>query len=824
MIKVENLIKTYDRGTRHANRVLHGMSLNLPDTGFVCILGPSGCGKTSLLNAIGGLDSFDGGKIITERAEITRSPSRDMERERNESFGYIFQNYYLLSEHSAAYNVFIGMHSMPLSKKEKMERVKDALSRVDMLRYRKRPVGQLSGGQQQRIAIARAIARKPRVIFADEPTGNLDEANTMNICTILKELSRESLVVMVTHEERIARFFADRIITLEGGKIVNDTTDWSRGTIDAGVKDAIYSGDYTESSISSEEISLRLLTANDAEPVSLTVVTEADRIIIKVSDPRVVLCSESSVAPRLIEGSRPILDADSFVEDKINTSEAEKEKLTEQKKVKKGLSLGLLFSEARSLVSGKKLRKFSTGLFIILLSLMIALSVADIVTVAHIDPEDFIITDSRILDFEFKRGPMMDASVWSLNEYISEYMLFLDESGIDFDYLPKSGVALKYRDSTVPQLGNLSMNFGGYSYVNISRFDESTLICGRMPERYDEIVVDRWVIEKALEEDGIIQNVIPNIEYLLGKQLKFDKKTFSPTIVGICDSKEPDIYMSQEAILSIGVGGTEVITLSEYRALTGYEDIKSLATDECIVLTDNAGFGYFSQVGGVYSSASRYIFKIKGALQNTDDSITAKFIIADDALPILYRAMIESSDGFSIWCSDKEGIYERLENDIPENIRGRLDIGVADKYQTAYSEYRAQTLEKVDARTIVTVTILALSFIMLYLMQRSKIKERMDLVAVYRLLGIPKKNLMLIFATESIILTLKYSIPTVLVTWLVIKILSMIEMIGLVMIYPFWAVGVTLLSIAVVRLLIAVLPVLRLLSQPPAKLAAKYDF
>ena len=252
MIKIENLKKTYDKGSRHAHEVLHGLSFELPDTGFVCILGASGCGKTSLLNAIGGLDLFDSGKIITERAKITRASSRIMERERNASFGYIFQNYYLLAEHSAAYNVYLGMHSMGLSRKEKLARVKDALERVDMLRYRKRPVGELSGGQMQRVAIARAIARRPRVIFADEPTGNLDEANTMNICSILKELSRESLVVMVTHEERIARFFADRIITLDEGRIESDVTEWDRGTIDAGAKDTVYTGDYVEEKLDAD--------------------------------------------------------------------------------------------------------------------------------------------------------------------------------------------------------------------------------------------------------------------------------------------------------------------------------------------------------------------------------------------------------------------------------------------------------------------------------------------------------------------------------------------------------------------------------------------
>ena len=181
MITVKDLKKTYSPGTRTAEEVLHGVSFDLPETGFVCILGRSGSGKTSLLNAVGGLDAFDSGLLEIDGTRITRSDHREMERQRNMNFGYVFQNYYLLPEHSAAYNVYLGLHSLDLDERQKLKRVEDALRQVDMLRFRKRLVGELSGGQQQRIAIARAVAKSPKVIFADEPTGNLDEESTLNI-------------------------------------------------------------------------------------------------------------------------------------------------------------------------------------------------------------------------------------------------------------------------------------------------------------------------------------------------------------------------------------------------------------------------------------------------------------------------------------------------------------------------------------------------------------------------------------------------------------------------------------------------------------------
>ncbi len=822
MIRIEDLKKTYDRRTRNAHRVLHGMSFTLPESGFVCILGASGCGKTSLLNAIGGLDAFDSGTILTDSTRITRSGSRAMEQERNRNFGYIFQNYYLLSEHSAAYNIYLGMHSMPLSKKEKMQRVKMALEKVDMLRYRKRPVGQLSGGQQQRIAIARAIAREPKVIFADEPTGNLDEANTMNICTILKELSRESLVVMVTHEERIAKFFADRIITLDDGRIVSDTTDWSRGTMDAGEKDAVYSGEYEESRHTSDAIDLRVLAKEGSAPVSLTIVTENDRILIKTDDPRVVLCSEINTSPKLIEGDRPILSMETFAQEAPSSPTAPMPK--PKKRGKKGLGLRFLFREAGFLASPKRLGKIGTGIFIILLSLMISLSVSDIITVASIDPEDFITTDSHVLDLTFNRGEKLPTGVWHLDSYRSQFMDHLNTSGLDFDYVMKTNTFFEYKDSTVPQFGNLSMKLTHANYIHIDRLDESTLIQGRMPERSDEIVIDRWLVDMILADDGILQNVIPNSAYLLGKPLHINKTPYSPTIVGICDSGQPNMYLSTEAMLSLGTGGMEVVSFSEFCRLTGYSKYDSLENDECIVLADTAGSIFMSHIGRIYHFGENRTYMIKDALLGTEEILTAKYVVPDEMIPVLYREMIEYIGDFSVWCADKDAMLAYVGGELPANLDGMLDIDVNDQYQNDYDAYLEKTLAKADARTIITVTVFALSVVMLYLMQRSKMNERMDIVAVYRLLGIPKHNLTFIFAVESVTLTLKYAVPTVLGVWLVINVLSAIETIGLVMLFPVSAVLITLAAILTVRLILAVLPVLRLLSLPPARLAAKYDF
>ena len=717
MIRIDHLQKTYDRYTRHANKVLHDVSLTLPDTGFVCILGPSGCGKTSLLNAIGGLDDFDSGSIQTDNARITRSRSRVFEQERNASFGYIFQNYYLLGDHSAAYNVYLGMHSLPLSKAEKSERVRDALARVDMLRFHKRRVHELSGGQQQRIAIARAIARRPRVIFADEPTGNLDDANTMNICSILKELSRESLILMVTHEERIARFFADRIITLEQGHILSDITDWKRTEMDVGKKDTIYAKDYNEDLLNIPTLSLRLLQENGAPPTHLTIISEQNRLVIKVDDPRAVLCSETASAPFVEEAARPHLCAEQMIVPEPTVSQTTTPSLSKKDKRFRCEGIGFAIKEGLALVAEKRLKKLGTGIFIILLTLMLAISIADVITVAHIDPEDFITADSHVLDFHFSRGEAVIDRYQSITPYLNEFKELLKSSDIPFYYLPYSSAPLTYRDDTIPQFGSLTLEFGHITRASLSSLAEDRIIAGRFPNRSDEIVIDRWVLDKILSEDGVLQNLIPDRNYLLGKTLTSLRKTFSLTIVGICDSGEPSIYMSTEAQLAFGICGTEIITLSEYKRLTNDETISSLLPDECVVLTDNVpNFNTQVSVGSLVGS--NYLLRAIDVRENTRAyAIGAKLVIADDALDPLYRTMIDASEKFYVYSTQKEELTQYLKQKTPEELRKLLSIEMRDRYGEDYTVYEEKTSQKLDTRTIVIFSTLLLSALMLYLMQ-----------------------------------------------------------------------------------------------------------
>lgn len=232
-IRVENIVKTFNRHSRNANKVLKGVSFELPGSGLVCIFGKSGSGKTTLLNIIGGLEKADSGKVYID-GECT---SGKTDKIRNAKIGFIFQNYYLEKGYTIAEILRNQMIIAGFKDEKEIERrTEEALKLVDMERFKNKLGDALSGGQQQRVAIARAIVKGSDIILADEPTGNLDAENTMKVMDILKEISKTQLVVIVTHEVSLIKKYADSHIKIVDGELVEDgeieETDLAPATYD----------------------------------------------------------------------------------------------------------------------------------------------------------------------------------------------------------------------------------------------------------------------------------------------------------------------------------------------------------------------------------------------------------------------------------------------------------------------------------------------------------------------------------------------------------------------------------------------------------------
>ena len=222
MIVINNLTKKYP-GVNKGEEViaLNDISLFLPDNGFIAVYGASGCGKSTLLNILGGLDTADFGTMIVNGRDTTGFKAHDWDSYRNQEVGFIFQNYFLLPHLNVFDNIAVTLQMSKQTNGMK-KRIHDALNEVGLAGYSKRFPKQLSGGQQQRVAIARALVTNPSIILADEPTGALDEKSSKSVMKTLKEISQKHLVVMVTHNERMAKEYADRMIEISYGKIVED--------------------------------------------------------------------------------------------------------------------------------------------------------------------------------------------------------------------------------------------------------------------------------------------------------------------------------------------------------------------------------------------------------------------------------------------------------------------------------------------------------------------------------------------------------------------------------------------------------------------------
>ncbi|MBN1989489.1 MAG: ABC transporter ATP-binding protein [Bacteroidales bacterium] len=219
MLQIENLTKVF-RTDEIETHALSGVSLNIKEGEFVAIMGPSGCGKSTLLNIVGLLDNPTQGKLIFDGEEVARLSDRQRTIFRRGRVGFVFQSFNLVEELTVFENVELPMLYLKLSASERKQRVNEVLTRLKIAHRAKHFPKQLSGGQQQRVAIARAVATNPKLILADEPTGNLDSKHGQEVMELLTELNRSgSTIVMVTHSERDSAY-AHRVINLFDGKVV----------------------------------------------------------------------------------------------------------------------------------------------------------------------------------------------------------------------------------------------------------------------------------------------------------------------------------------------------------------------------------------------------------------------------------------------------------------------------------------------------------------------------------------------------------------------------------------------------------------------------
>ena len=341
MLKLTDIKKDYVTGDSVVN-ALKGVSIEFRQSEFVSILGQSGCGKTTLLNIIGGLDQYTSGDLVINGKSTKEYGDREWDTYRNHSVGFVFQSYNLIPHQTVLANVELALTLSGVSKDERRKRAIEALETVGLGEQIKKRPNQLSGGQMQRVAIARALVNDPDILLADEPTGALDSETSVQIMELLKAISNDKLIIMVTHNPDLAKEYSTRIINLLDGKVISDSDPYTSPVTEK-VQASVSAKAYKKNKLS--ELNEKTL--------------EYDNILanLKQSDPQKYLSKKNEFKEKLCKEKKAIKEAYK------NLSKAEKEKRKEQRAKDKKTSMSFLtaLSLSKNNLMTKKGRTFLTA-------------------------------------------------------------------------------------------------------------------------------------------------------------------------------------------------------------------------------------------------------------------------------------------------------------------------------------------------------------------------------------------------------------------------------------------------------------------------------
>lgn len=810
MIKLRNLDKYFNKGKSNEIHVINDISLELPEKGLVVLLGPSGSGKTTLLNVLGGLDKVKSGSIEFGDQTINRYNSKVWDKIRNQKVGYIFQNYNLLNNLTVYDNISLTLNMIGIYDKEEIDRRIDyILENIGMINYRKRRASQLSGGQQQRVAIARALAKNPKVIIADEPTGNLDSKNTKDVMDIIKKISLNKLVILVTHEENIANFYGDRIIRLRDGKIESDKTNVSNGALDVKIDTDIYLGDMREiSTLEDKSSSFKVYSDEDVDD-------QVDvRLIVKNKTIYVDLNSKEYQKVQLLESDSEINIYEEKYDD-IKPKDFSTEEgfdLDSVIKVESNYQKHSVFSIKDSVkLAFRKMRQ--TGMFgklfylgFVFIAGLVAVAVGMLNGILTHTEKEYLTTSKELIETPVGDNTFDDFKRYTEDDSI-EYIKVVDY------------VDLELRLPSVYQSWKNTENFRNTVAYSES-MDESKLIAGSPVSAPNEIVLDKrkadeYIKNTSYQALGITtyQDLF-NIEIAYTYETQNGNATYKMKIVGITDDDSPVMYIEKNTAFFLATG---------YGILEDYEDLVTITDNQNI---DNQLVIYsydqddtkdlLGQIAFSNTTSDLYL----NGVYTSEESVPLNLISIDDCEEYLYNARYENQ--FSIVQLHTNDIDDAISYIVDETGNEQSTTSVAEVLKERYGSVRVTTA----ISTIVFATVvLSASAIMYMLVIRSNLLSRIYEISVYRGLGVSKGDIRKMFTTEIVLISSVTSlIGYAVMTGLLYRIQILSEdYMDLIYISPL-SILVGLAIIYGINIIAGLIPVSNLIRKTPAEIFSKYDF
>ena len=833
MVTLQNVDKYFYRRKSNQIHVINNTSLEFGETGLTALLGPSGCGKTTLLNVIGGLDKADKGRIYINGQRITGRTARSVDRIRNLNIGYIFQNYNLINTMTVFENVAMVLRMVGIkNEKEIKEKVEYALELVGMYRYRKRYADMLSGGERQRVGIARAIVKNPSIIIADEPTGNLDSANTLEVMNIIKSISREKLVILVTHEENLAEFYADRIIRLRDGKVISDEINSNVEGLDYKIENRIYLKDIKDQrTFGDGDNRIRVFNESGGK-MDIDIVISRGNLFIQTHDAssRMEIVDENS-SIELVDDHYRALTAE----------EAEARRFHAERFLSsRPLRHSSIFNVFSMIASGFKtvsnyhiLKKILLVGFLVS-AMFITYAVSNIAGILNMPDERFIQDDKSYVGVVQKKIP------------VGDYLEIESDPTVEYA-LPGSGkisMRMKFDEYWQTSWSGTILKGSLSSFENLT---EEDIKYGRLPESRYEVAVDALLIKRAQEENpDMIHAGYKEPEELIGRHLTL-KELPEFTIVGITDMESPCIYASKSLFINMLANnsnddyydgdfeseedGSEVAfeTYNEDGSITATAPPASKLVDyalyrEKIQLTDGSSWpenDYEVLVDSDYSKSMKLGKTIKTKVNGhrltvigyyDSDEVQGKFFVNNNM--IKYRLIRESENMTVKAAGEKEETVEALQG---------YGVKARDLYKYQKSKYRKSQLSTVRAFLLVGCIIIIISLIEVFLMMRASFLSRIKEVGTLRAIGVKKSDIYRMFTGEIIAITTMASIPGWLLMNYVTSKLQNVSYLSNMFTCTPQTVLASLVLIFAFNLLFGLMPVFHTLIKRPAAILARTD-
>lgn len=793
MIEIKNLHKYFNRFKKNKLHVIDNVSLKLPNKGLIALLGPSGSGKTTMLNLVGGLDKQTKGKILINDKSLSKHFSLKRDYIRTLNIGYIFQDYKLIDDDSVFNNVALSLKLIGIkNKKEIKKRVEFILDKVGMLRYRYRPCGMLSGGERQRVGIARALVKDPEIILADEPTGNLDSKNTLDIMNIISQISKDKLVILVTHEQNLAKFYADRIIEFADGVIKSDYKNDHPDDLDYQIENKFYLKDFKhKNNICSKNAEINIYS-NDTDDVKIDIVVKNGNYYIKTYNNYLTQIVDDESSIEFVDEHYKAIKKDD-----LNKVSFDAENI-KRKKYSSIFNLFTFFTKGFQKVFNYSLLKKVLLVGFLLSGGFVLYAVSSYTAAVTVKDEQFIKTSKNYIAVRSEKNKV------SLVKEIEE----LDSNALVFPGNPYAKFFIKYE--SLLQFNNSNISISGALAPN-DELKKGDLLYGRLPDNEYEIVIDKLLLDRVMQtNDDLKMTGLKKVKDFLNLSL-YTTELDGFKVVGISNKIEPCIFINKSLIMPIVINDEP-----------SYDEdfiIKSYSFNK-----NNVRIVRGREPINDYEIIINYDYRYEMPLNKKIDSKVNgnKLLVVGYYKPNDYDDSYLTNDN-----TVKYNYINKSKNIYVYNgkLKTYKDAGYPayDTYDFSKNEYKKLNKDAVRSKLVIASIIISISLVEAFLISRSSFLSKVKEVGTYRAIGVKKKDICKMFMGEAIAITTLASIPGIIFTSVLLNKFISIRHFKYTFIINSKVILTSIIIVYLFNILVSLLPVFNLLRKTPANILSRND-